>query len=52
MAEIEARKRLAKAKYAAKVCTGYLGVDVRGCETMFDKLYANMKAVFEEAAKA
>ncbi|MEM1868576.1 MAG: hypothetical protein QXU90_00480 [Acidilobaceae archaeon] len=38
---------LAKAKYAAKVC-GYLSIAEKSkCEKVFDKLYANMKAVFE-----
>jgi hypothetical protein len=42
----EAAKRLAKAKYASKVC-GYLEVDKSKCEAIFDKLYNNMKATFE-----
>ena len=42
----ETTKAIAKAKYAAKVC-GYLGVDTEKCKKMFDKLYKNMKAVFE-----
>ncbi len=37
---------IAKAKYAAKVC-GYLGVDKKKCEKVFEKLYSNMKAAFE-----
>jgi len=42
----EETKKLAKAKYAAKVC-GYLGVDKSKCEKMFEKLFTNMKSVFE-----
>jgi len=38
-------KELAKAKYAAKVC-GYLGIDIRHCERVFDKLYENMQKAF------
>lgn len=50
MAEVTT-KEIARAKYAAKVC-GYLGVDTRACERVFEKLYANMKATFEELARA
>lgn len=42
----EATKSIARAKYAAKVC-GYLGIDKRKCEKVFDKLYDNMRAAFE-----
>jgi len=41
----ETAKAIAKAKYASKVC-GYLGVDKKKCEKMFEKLYSNMKSVF------
>jgi hypothetical protein len=42
----ETAKSLAKSKYASKVC-GYLGVETAKCEKVFEKLYSNMKAVFE-----
>lgn len=41
-----AKIALAKSKYAAKVC-GYLGVDTKKCEKVFEKLYTNMKMVKE-----
>jgi hypothetical protein len=37
---------IAKAKYAGKVC-GYLNIDARKCEKLFDKLYNNMKAAID-----
>lgn len=42
----EAKRALAKSKYASKVCT-YLGVDKSKCEKVFDKLFENMKLAFE-----
>jgi hypothetical protein len=44
--EPEAKRAIAKSKYASKVC-GYLGVDKSKCEKVFDKLFANMKAAYE-----
>jgi hypothetical protein len=46
----EATRALAKAKYASKVC-GYLGVDKAACEKMFEKLFTNMKSVYEALLK-
>jgi hypothetical protein len=46
----ETAKELAKAKYAAKVC-GYLGVDKKACEKLFEKLFTNMKSVYEALTK-
>jgi hypothetical protein len=46
----EAKVAAAKAKYAKKVCEGYLGVSKTACERVFDKLYANMKAAYEAMA--
>jgi len=42
----EPAKEIAKAKYSVKVC-GYLGLDPKRCAAVFDRLYANMKVVFE-----
>jgi len=53
MAEaMETTKRIAKAKYAAKVCVGYLGVSPEACNRLFEKLYKNMKTTYEQIAKA
>ncbi len=46
MPEEKTKKDIAKDKYATKVC-GYLGLDKKKCEALFDKLYENMKAVVE-----
>ncbi len=52
MAEaVEAAKALAKSKYASKVC-GYLGIEKAKCEVVFEKLYKNMKSVFEAVKTA
>ena len=37
----------AKKLYAAKVCKGYLGIDVSGCERAFDDCLANMRRGYE-----
>jgi len=37
----------AKKVYGAKVCKGYLGIPVEGCDKAFDQLIINMKAGYE-----
>jgi hypothetical protein len=37
----------AKKVYGAKVCKGYLGIPVGGCNSAFDLLIANMKSGYE-----
>jgi hypothetical protein len=40
----------AKKVYGAKVCKGYLSIDVKGCDAAFDLLIANMKAGYAALA--
>jgi len=37
----------AKKVYGAKVCKGYLGIPVEGCDKAFDQLLVNMRQGYE-----